>query len=220
VLALVGVLAAGCGGSEPVEPRAPRDGAVVAVIGDSYMAGFGASTAEHGMAPLLADRLDLDLANFAVGGTGYVNGGAFGGVQSYPVQAGSAIAADANLYLVEGGLNDWLAVYKDKTADLADVTDAAGELYRRLVEEEGADHVIVMGPIWPYDAPDPGIEELNDALRAEAEAAGLDYIDAYGQRWINAYNNDQYIGPDLAHPNDLGHIYLARKIAGAVGDLR
>lgn len=220
VALVIALLAAGCN-SDPEEPRRERDGrAVVAVIGDSYMAGFGASSAENSMGPQMAGRLHMDLANFAVGGTGYLNGGPYGGNQSYQVQAGSAIVADANLYVVEGALNDWSLIYVDKTATLDDLKAAAGALYERLADEEGTDNVVVVGPSWPYESEDPGIVEVNDALKAEAEAAGLAYVDALEENWINTENNDEYIGPDMVHPNDLGHTYLGRKFATAISDLR
>lgn len=210
----------GCGSADPQETRRERDGrAVVAVVGDSYMAGFGVTSADEGMAVLMADRLDMDLANFAVGGTGYVNGGQ-SGTQSYAVQANSAVAADANLYLVEGALNDWQAIYQAHTSDLDALSEAARSLYKRLVDATGAGNVIVVGPIWPYDESDAGIGEVNDVLKREAAAAGLDYIDPLEEGWITPDNNNQYIGPDLAHPSTLGHIYLARKLAAAVRSLR
>ena len=214
---------AGCdsGDDGTTEQRRVRDGrAVVAVIGDSYMAGFGVTDADQGMAVLMSHRLGMDLVNLAVGSTGYVNGGMNGGTQSYPVQADSAIAADANLYVVEGALNDWAAIYRDGTATLDDLAAAAKDVYARLVEQAGKDNVIVVGPIWPTDAVDPTIYDVDDVLKREATLAGLDYIDPLEENWITPSNNDQYIGPDGAHPNVLGHLYIARKLADAIKDAR
>jgi lysophospholipase L1-like esterase len=225
VLALVSVLGlAACNGDDggaPTEGRRERTGRpVVAVIGDSYMAGFGVTDADQGMAVLMSHRLGMDLVNVAVGSTGYVNGGANGGVQSYPVQTQSAIAADANLYIVEGALNDWAAIYRDGTASLDDLSAAADKVYTELVDAAGKDNVIVVGPIWPTDDVDPGVYAVDELLKQEAGLAGVDYIDPLEEGWINASNNDQYIGPDGAHPNVLGHLYIARKLADAIQDLR
>jgi lysophospholipase L1-like esterase len=208
----------GDGGSD--EPRRARDGrAVVAVIGDSYMAGFGVTDADQGMAVLMANGLGMDLVNVAVGSTGYLDGG-LSGNQTYAVQASSAIAADANLSVVEGALNDWQLIYQDAGGDLDKLADAAKDLYARLVEQAGKDNVIVVGPIWPTDTVDPTIYDVDDVLKREATLAGLDYIDPLEENWINPSNNDQYIGPDGAHPNALGHLYIARKLADAIKDAR
>jgi lysophospholipase L1-like esterase len=193
---------------------------VIAVIGDSYMSGYGMPTPDKGMASLMADHLGMKLDNFAVGTTGYVSKGPSADDHSYPVQAKAAIAAHADLYIVEGGLNDWALVYKDKTLDLDALRQAVHSLYQRLIAAEGADNVIVVGPVWPYDIDAPGISEVNDLLKSEAAAAGLGFVDPFGEEWITPENNDQYIGPDLAHPNELGQVYLGRKLADAIDALR
>jgi lysophospholipase L1-like esterase len=220
LVSLLGLV--GCNGDDggPSEPRRERTGPVVAVIGDSYMAGFGVTNADQGMAVLMSHRLGMDLVNVAVGSTGYITGGANGGVQSYPVQTESAIAADANLYVVEGALNDWATIYQGGTATLDDLAAAAGQVYGELVDAAGKDNVIVVGPIWPTDTVEQTIYDVDDVLKREAQRAGVDYIDPLEEGWITPSNNDQYIGPDGAHPNVLGHLYIARKLAEAIQDLR
>jgi lysophospholipase L1-like esterase len=223
VLALVCVLGVvGCdsGDGDPSAPDSdPAGRQVVAVIGDSYMAGFGVANANQGMAVVMANRLGMDLVNLAVGSTGYINGG-LSQTQSYPVQASSAIAAHPSLYLVEGALNDWAAIYKYGMSDLGAFATAAKELYARLVAEAGADNVIVVGPIWPTDEAPPQIYDIDRVLQRETELAGVDYIDPLAESWITPSNNDQYIGPDGLHPNVLGHQYIARRLADAIEELR
>lgn len=217
VLAFVWATTFGCGNDRAAETEGHEP--FVAVIGDSYMAGFGVTQADQGMAVKLAEDLDMKLANFAVGGTGYITGG-ISGTQSFGAQADSALATGADLYIVEGALNDWTAIYQNRVADLNTLTEAVSTLFRHLAAGAGGSDIVIVGPVWPDGKPDAGILAIRDILQEQAREAGLIFIDPLAEEWVTPQNTAEYIGPDLIHPNEAGHAYIAQRIADTIEETR
>lgn len=213
VLAFVVATSIGCDSTEPAQVGGQEK--LVAVIGDSYMAGIGVTQADQGMAVKLAEDLNMKLANFAVGGTGYITGG-ISGTQTFAVQADSALATGADLYIVEGALNDWVTIYQRQTDDLDGFKRAVRTLYEELAAGAGGADVVVVGPIWPDGNPDAGILAIRDILKEQARDAGLTFIDPLAEEWVTPQNAADYMGPDLIHPNETGHAYIAQRIADAI----
>ncbi|MCW2797196.1 SGNH/GDSL hydrolase family protein [Nocardioides sp.] len=206
----------GCNDNNPAEPgdTAPKHG-LVAIIGDSYMAGADPADPGSGMAGKVADDLGMYLSNFSIGGTGYLRGGPTG-TEEYGTQAKLAVKSKANLYVVYGGANDWIGIYQGGSQTLDELATAARGVFATLSNVARKAHVVIVGPIWPPVTPDPGILKIRDVLKQEAEAAGLTFIDPIAEGWLTVDNLDDLIGPDNIHPSAAGNIYFAKKIADAV----
>jgi lysophospholipase L1-like esterase len=218
-LLLVAVAAQGCGddNAATLPDETPRHG-VVAIVGDSYMAGADPADPGSGMAGQVAEDLGMNLANFAFGGTGYLRGGPTNDY-AYGAQATLALKSKADLYIVDGGANDFLDIYTDGSKDLDDLAVAAREVYTELKDGAGKAEVVVVGPIWPAVPADPGILEMRDVLKQEADAAGLAFIDPIAEQWLTADNLDELIGADDIHPSVSGNSYFAEHIADAIDAL-
>ncbi|MCW2765601.1 MAG: lysophospholipase L1-like esterase [Nocardioides sp.] len=213
-LVLLAVAVSGCKDETAAVPDdTPRHG-LVAIIGDSYMAGADPSDPGSGMAGKVADDLGMNLSNFSVGGTGYLRGG-LTGAQEYDAQATLSLTSDADLYIVYGGANDWIAI-NEGSQSLDDLATAARGVFTKLGDGARKADVVVVGPIWPAVTPDPGILEIRDVLKREAEAAGLTFIDPIEEQWLTADNLEEVIGADNIHPSAAGNIYFGQRVADAV----
>jgi acyl-CoA thioesterase-1 len=103
----------------------------VVVIGDSYSVGLGLDQPDASWPSRLPGRVHV--AGFS--GSGFSDRASGCGHVSFADRAAGAVAADADLVVVEGGLNDY-----DRTA--AEIT--AG--FRRLVRAVGDVPMLVVGP--------------------------------------------------------------------------
>lgn len=179
----------------------------IAVIGDSYTAGFentgrGAANWTERAWQTLAGRgvyVRADVA--AEGGAGYGvrgnHGGLFGDLTSRAVQGDDA------LVVFFGSRND-------QDADPGQlgrlVADTLG-LARRIAP--GA-RILVIGPPWPTADVPVDIWRIRDVLSAEARVVGAEFVDPLAEGWF--VGRPDLIGPDGVHPSDAGHAYMADKI--------
>lgn len=180
----------------------------IAVIGDSYTAGFedtgrGAANWTERAWQNLAGRgayVSADVA--AEGGAGYGvrgnRGALFGDLTRRAVQPDDA------LVVFFGSRNDQDVEPGELSRLIADTLGLA----RRTAP--GA-RMLVIGPPWPTADVPGNVWRIRDVLSIEARVVGAEFIDPLAERWF--VGRPDLIGPDGVHPTDAGHAYLADKIA-------
>lgn len=200
-------------------------GGRLGILGDSISDGSSNNTgAGIGTWTYRAGRLlgCTDVWDQSRGGTGYITAG------SYAVFA-DRVAGDITPYsfdrlIVWGG-------YNDSAGSQAAIQSAAESLYATLKSALVAGgQVYVMGCWSPTGSPTSTLTNTDATLKAAALTAGLPFIstitgeirngagtllDTQGA-WITTANAATYIGADNVHPNDAGHIYLARRAVEAL----
>lgn len=158
------------------------------------------------------------------GGTGYVNPGPSGRVKFGDRVQPDVIAHHPDIVIVAGGLND--GGYPQ-----AQTHDEAVALYDTILTNLPAVKLIVVGPWWPSGIPSDYILATRDSIQRAAAESGVDFVDPIAATsiqqtnagWITGTGNvahpagdgnaNQYISADGVHPTDLGHQYLAVKLA-------
>jgi len=186
------------------------EGVTVAVIGDSYTGGSNDGGLGDQGWPMLAKaelaRLGtpVTFSLHAVGGSGYANPGpsklTFGGV--IPV----AVESVDRLVVLFGSRNDINEIQSDAAAYAVAVRSAFGKV--RLLAP--AAKILVIGPPWVNSNPPPAMLQMRDSLQAQAEAAGVTFVDPIAEQWFVGQSG--LIGSDGVHPTDAGHVYMAQKI--------
>ena len=133
----------------------------IAVLGDSYTAGFGLdSPLADSWAALLGKSMGAEVVTSAVGGTGFAATGLLPRM-TFADRLDDLLATNPDIVIVQGGQND--TAYPQAPR-------AAGELFARI-----AMPLIVVGPAAPPRLVAPAGLALE--LRAEAERSGATFVD-------------------------------------------
>jgi len=188
------------------------------VLGDSYAEGLLC------FAQRLADLMGWEVWSSGVGGTGYLNPGPTGRVKFRDRVQSDVINRNPDIVIIAGGLND--SSYLP-----ASVQAEAQALYDTVSTNLPSTKLVVVGPWFPSGQPPQSILDVRDALQAAALSRHLDFVDPlratnaqqFNAGWITGSGNianptgdgnaDNYISEDGTHPTDLGHQYLATKLA-------
>lgn len=176
----------------------PSDFPKFAVIGDSYS--LPNTDQDHWPALLAFDRRWF-LNDFAVGGTGYVQGNAEKDKLPFAAQVDKVVEVDPELVLVVGGRND--------VSHPLQVRDASRNLFAQLRDRVPNAKVVVVGPIVDNRPPSPTALMVNDRIRAAAEQYRLPFIDAMTPNWLS---DPALLREDGMHPNPDGHRVLFERI--------
>lgn len=200
-------------------------GGRLGILGDSVSDGSSENTgAGIGTWTYRAARLlgCTDVWDQCRGGTGYITPG------SYTTFA-NRVTGDITPYsfdrlIVWGG-------YNDSGGSQSAIQSAAESLFATLKGEVVAGgEIYVMGCWSPTGSPTSTLTNTDATLKAAALTAGLPFIstisgevrdgagtllDTQGA-WITDENETGYIGADNVHPNDAGHVYLARRVVEAL----
>jgi lysophospholipase L1-like esterase len=205
----------------------PSQGGRLMVLGDSIPdgsaqnTGAGAGTWFARTARLLGVT---DAWEQGRGGTGYITAGSY-------ATFGTRLAADVIAWtpdrlIISGG-------YNDSGGDQGAIATAAASLYAATKAGLPNCQVYVIGCWSPTGSPGTGVTNTDTTLRTAAAAAGFPFISpvtgsvyaasgalvATHGAFITTANAASYIGADAIHPNDAGHVYLSRRIAGAIREL-
>ncbi|NKS79407.1 hypothetical protein GS539_29005 [Rhodococcus hoagii] len=164
---------------------------VVSVIGDSISSGTQKNTVKW---PELVGRArGWHMNSVASGGAGYVNGA--DKQRDFAAEVAAAVGARPDMIVVAGGRND-------RNADPAAAGAAATNLYTALRQQASGAQIVVVGPIWSAATAPASMYAVNDAIRAAASAAGIQFIDALNENWLG---NPRLIQEDNTHPTDEGN---------------
>ncbi|NMR19748.1 SGNH/GDSL hydrolase family protein [Cellulomonas fimi] len=194
----------------PIAADAPRIG----FLGDSLTEGVGAPP-ERGYAWQTAEQLGWPLAVVdGVSGSGFV---APGLGRPMPERVDGVVAADPDVVVVAGGTND---AFRGYPAD--DVEDAAAALLDELDTDLPDATVVVLGPFTSVLTGGAGGDATAAAVRAAAEAAGVEYVDAtelLDRATADSTQWRRYLSADGLHPNELGYEVIATALAGELREL-
>jgi lysophospholipase L1-like esterase len=208
------------GAASTVWQVAPLGGRL-GVLGDSITDGSAYNTgAGSGTWLLRAARLlgCTDVWDQARGGTGYITPGAYAVFDARIAQDIAPYGFDR--LIVWGG-------YNDNTGSQSAIAAAAAQVFADLKAAAPAAAVTVFGCWSPSGTAASSVIATDSTLQAAALAAGLPFVSpitgnvysAAGAQvftsgpWITAANASTYVNStDNVHPNDAGHVYLARRI--------
>lgn len=177
------------------------------IIGDSYAAGFRATSPEARWSTIVCRKMGWTEYNYAVGGTGY----ALGGDDRFIGQARRARTdgVTPDVVIVAGGRNDG-GTY---------IADAAGELFDYLVATWPASRVIAVPCMWGDYRPVDGTV-LSRAYEIR-DAAADHRVQVVWDSWQWIYGRPEwcYKMPDGSldmHPNDAGYSVMAGRTVVAI----
>lgn len=202
-------------------------------LGDSITEGVGTSGEEKRFTSLIEKNLGLAAArNYGISGTRYAR-------QKRPSDSPqtdrdfcsrvSEMAQDADIVLVFGGTNDFghgdapFGSFSDRTC--ATFYGACHELYSKLITRYPAALIGILTPLHRENEDDPLgdsgknppgalLSEYVEAIRRVAAYYALPVLDLFSMSGLQPklpVIKAMYC-PDGLHPNDAGHILLAKKI--------
>ncbi|MDX1951872.1 MAG: SGNH/GDSL hydrolase family protein [Verrucomicrobiota bacterium] len=198
----------------PHKPLGPR----CIIMGDSFTEGL------LSYAQRLSSLLNWEVWSSGVGGTGYLNSGLPGRSRFRDRVQSDVITNKPNIVVIAAGMND--AFYSPTL-----LKTEAQTLYDTILTNLPGVKLIVVGPWWPRGTVPLFVLQSRNAIREAALSRGLDFIDPLvattsqeiNLGWITGTGNagtpqgdgnaDEYISADTTHPTDLGHQYLALRLA-------
>lgn len=188
------------GNTQGAPPRAARGDTPAAIIGDSWASGYGLADPADSFAYRLARLRRWNAVVSAVAGTGFSTSGVCGDGRDYASRI-PVVPTDAEVVLIEGGLND---VASD---DLT--THAVGVIEGAKRQAPGALVVVVGPPHVPLRAPND-IRTTDKALRVAADRTGAHYVSTL--QWSIPTSDD-------LHPTPAGHAAFASHLADELSAL-
>jgi lysophospholipase L1-like esterase len=99
----------------------------------------------------------------------------------------------------------------DQPVDAMDVAGLARTAFELARRQAPTARLLVIGPPWPTADVPVRITQIRDALDRVARASGARFVDPLAERWF--VGRPELIAVDGVHPTDLGHRYLAERIA-------
>ena len=172
----------------------------VAVLGDSYTQGSGLAGPEEAWPTALGERLGAEVVVDGVGSTGFTTAGLCPPAEITYGQRLDADPPDADVVVVQGGVNDALVGRPDAVAEAA--ADVLGDL-------EDVPVVVVVGPALVPTAEASDIATVDGALRQATDDAGRLYVPLL-DAGIELLD-------DGLHPTVAGQQRIAELVAAAIG---
>ncbi len=199
----------------------------LAVVGDSYVYGNGATTPLTGFAPTLADLLGMcDFRNNGVGGTGLLATASSTQLTIRQRISDLVAAAPLDLVVVHVGHND--------TASSGAALQAEAVAYHTAFRAEStlANTPLIFAGVNGGNSSQAATQAVETAIAAAVTAVNHhltffvanenapDGADIVGTGAVGATtgvgNADVYISTDTVHPNDAGHAVIARTLADRI----
>ena len=213
VVVSLALLIAGVPPSAPSVQLAGRESTLsrIAVISDSYttgtdLGGLGVNgwpslawriLAEEGR-PVAADVAAEGRAGYGVRGD---HNSTFGDLTARAVRPDDAVVV-------------FFGSRNDQPVDAIEVAGLARNAFELARRRAPTARFLVIGPPWPTADVPVRIMQIRDALAIVAQASGARFVDPLVERWF--VGRPELIGVDGVHPTDIGHRYLAERIAGLI----
>lgn len=193
----------------------PRPGYAIAIIGDSFVGGTGATSQLSSLTQTIGRILGAEVYQCGYGGSGYTNAGSFvaygNTLRTTPM---AAVLPDEIWFL--GSTND--------VGSSGSVTAAAAVIaWAAYQAASPSSKLRVVGVQDASGTPSAGNIANNTAIKAAAIAAGYSFFaDTINENWIFGTGNsgapngtgnaDIFCGADGLHPTQAGHDYWARRV--------
>ncbi|HET6915319.1 MAG TPA: SGNH/GDSL hydrolase family protein [Acidimicrobiales bacterium] len=178
---------------------------IVAFLGDSYVAGTGASSTATRFTTVLSKMEHWKEVNLGCGGSGYVNPGPYC-KKPYPQRIDEVVKAAPTTVVVFGGRNDL------PVATASEVQAAAESTFSQLHQALPQARILIVSPVWDDDPEPAGFPAIQQAVKTAASDTGVTYLDI-GEP---LRGHPGWVISDGAHPNDAGHKAIADAIAAAL----
>lgn len=211
----------------------------IAFLGDSITEGVGVSTIENVYWNLIAKETGAESYGYGISGTRIApqhdlsvedpyNENYFGGRIDQMIP-------DADIVVVFGGTNDYghgdaaMGKLGDKTEDT--FYGACYSLLSKLIDRYPAAQIVMMSPLHREDENklynSRGVRNVGfltdyvQAIRDSAESFGVPVVDLYRNCNIQPAHpaHKEQFCPDGLHPNDAGHVLIARCVIGVLNAL-
>jgi lysophospholipase L1-like esterase len=203
-------------------------------LGDSITEGAGVSNPENMYVNYIANNYGAICRNYGIGGTRIAK-------QKTPSECARCdrdfvsrveeMDSDADVIVIFGGTNDYghgdapIGEFNDRTADT--FYGALHTLYTNLINKYPEAMIIVLTPLhrWGEEdkrgdnrmkpVPMEDLKTYRDIIMRVAEYYSLPVLDLYANSGIqpNLPIMREIYAPDGLHPNDKGHIKIAKMIA-------
>jgi len=187
--------------ASPTPIPTPTTTGTLAVLGDSYVKGVGAST---DYVTVLGRELGVTTVKFGQTSTGLVN---IGTGQPYDGRLASVLYTKPAGLVVQASVNDYLTS-----------TDAVAAAARVLVDHARTIDpdlpIALVGPIFLDTQYQPAILAQRAALKKVSAELDITYVDPTG--WITDATKPIYISGDNLHPTPAGYERLGTKLADAL----
>lgn len=180
-------------------------------LGDSYVAGTGASDPSKRWTSIVAKDQGWTEINLGQGATGYVSGGLGEGQQDqYASRIAKLKQANPDIVVVSGSQNDL-------TFPAAQVATAIRDTLTAVRDAAPEARIIVVGPVNPGTIV-AGTRANDTVVQAVANEIGATYISSIDPG--STYQDQSDYFTDGQHPSDSGHQHIADRIeAGLPKDL-
>ncbi|MQA98636.1 MAG: SGNH/GDSL hydrolase family protein [Streptosporangiales bacterium] len=188
---------------------------VVMFLGDSYSVGVKPVTASTSYAAETARILRWQVIIGGEGGTGLVSPGRHGNTFSLLFDEHLSWRPTPDMVIISGGHNDF--PYPPSLVGMA-----TRQLIQKVAARWPTVKIVLIGPIWGGD-PIPEMLPIRDAMQAVAQELRVPFVDPLAEQWFtgkkakNTGNASRFILKDGVHPTELGHRYMADRLAS---DLR
>lgn len=173
----------------------------MAIAGDSFVAGVGATHKRNGYSRIVADRTELHPVVIACGGAGFINPGPsrFGIHRGPYSRQRWRMPWSPTVEIIQASAND--RFYEGSQVE--------GAIYSYLWSVRKPTMTVLVGPIWCGDGREC-LRSVEAAAKSAAARAGIVFFP--GSRWIPDENTDSYLATDGGHLNDLGHSIVAWRL--------
>jgi lysophospholipase L1-like esterase len=185
----------------PIPAHVDDGRTVVAIVGDSWTVGFGA-TGHIGYAQRTVQMLGWDWRNLGVSGSGYSVGGPYD--NQYEERIDDVVTSRPDVVVVQGSLNE-------RTSTPAKLREAADRTLAELRDDiDPSVPIVVVGASYAPGVPSGTIDWINAAIAAAAAGAGLPFVDPAAQGWTDPADPSLWF--DDIHPDDRGYERIAERM--------
>ena len=186
----------------PVEPLSPS----IAFIGDSFTVGAKAGSEEAKYTNLVCKIKNWVCIVNGQGSTGFVNPGGYKDGKDIFIKRIPKILQGMlpSVVVVQGGIND---------PGGETVQPAVQRMIVELKKELPDAKIVIVGPIQPPRRAPQVVERNRLAMKAGAEAEGVQFVDPIGEKW---FTDPSLISDDGIHPNAAGYRVFAERLAAVI----
>ncbi len=201
-------------------------GLKINILGDSITEGYGCSNRSKRFTDLIAAQTGAITRNYGISGTRIALQQVSSGNEQWEqpfVTRVEGMDPDADIIVIFGGTNDYghgdapFGDFADRTAGT--FIGALHVLYTQLLEKYPAAQIVILTPLHRdgetnRNSRNKNMADYAAAIRQVAEYYSLPVLNlwaTYGVQPAVPVMKTTYM-PDGLHPNDAGHVILARKI--------